>query len=424
MYLELNKRICVNCNNVEQKQKILQDLQNENARLIEEVRMIFNMIGLDLELRLKCNDDPSGQIWSSDRDDVRSRNFSRLNWNYLNVIRRLKTLYQPIFGDFGMGFRLGRMGLGPVDAKGGYKANVTNEPITLRLSPPECQLALPEFDSFIRIRFLEYVVENFGFVSEIGKLEDKRIGGRLECSRVFYMELSLHISETRRIRLLVVLLDRRKRMFSKMSDPEDHVREQLSQSDELELDPMQIKIWFDNKRCHIQAQRDMEEREILLLENERLHAENLEELKYYLRQPIEGCRARINALDWWKNNKRQYPMLSILARDILNVPMSPVASESAFSQGRQQLGDNRHSLGSNAMNVLVCLRDWIRAECRNQEMEVKPKDEKNLEKILTSRENSAQSSPMYDFAPIDFDYPMTIPVNINMHELKKIMQNL
>ncbi|KAF3667238.1 hypothetical protein FXO38_08708 [Capsicum annuum] len=82
MYLELNKRICVNCNNVEQKQKILQDLQNENARLIEEVRMIFNMIGLDLELRLKCNDDPSGQIWSSDRDDVRSRNFSRLNWNY------------------------------------------------------------------------------------------------------------------------------------------------------------------------------------------------------------------------------------------------------------------------------------------------------------------------------------------------------
>ncbi|KAM3309475.1 hypothetical protein P3S67_011219 [Capsicum chacoense] len=60
MYLELNKRICVTCNNVEQKRKILQDLQNENARLIEEVRMIFNMIGLDLELRLKCNDDPSG----------------------------------------------------------------------------------------------------------------------------------------------------------------------------------------------------------------------------------------------------------------------------------------------------------------------------------------------------------------------------
>lgn len=44
MYLELNKRICVNCNNVEQKQKILQDLQNENARLIEEVSFHFLLI--------------------------------------------------------------------------------------------------------------------------------------------------------------------------------------------------------------------------------------------------------------------------------------------------------------------------------------------------------------------------------------------
>ncbi|KAM3248774.1 hypothetical protein P3L10_010543 [Capsicum annuum] len=82
-----------------------------------------------------------------------------------------------------------------------------------------------------------------------------------------------------------------------------------------------------------------------------------EELKYYLRMPLEDHRRWINALDWWKNNETQYPVLSRLARDILNVPMSTVASENAFSQVRQQLGDNRHSLGSNAMNVLVCLTD-------------------------------------------------------------------
>ncbi|KAM3394245.1 hypothetical protein P3S68_003247 [Capsicum galapagoense] len=87
-----------------------------------------------------------------------------------------------------------------------------------------------------------------------------------------------------------------------------------------------------------------------------------EELKYYLRSPLENHRRRINALDWWRGNETQYHVLSRLARDILNVPMSTVASESAFSQGRQQLGDNRHSLGSNAINVLVCLKDWIRAE--------------------------------------------------------------
>ncbi|KAF3621533.1 hypothetical protein FXO37_32754 [Capsicum annuum] len=63
-------------------------------------------------------------------------------------------------------------------------------------------------------------------------------------------------------------------MFSKMPDSEDHVIEKLS--GELELDPTQIKIWLDNKRYHIQAQRDMDENEILRLENERLHAESLQ----------------------------------------------------------------------------------------------------------------------------------------------------
>ncbi|KAF3621531.1 hypothetical protein FXO38_04121 [Capsicum annuum] len=39
-------------------------------------------------------------------------------------------------------------------------------------------------------------------------------------------------------------------MFSKMSNSENHVIEQLSE--ELELDIMQVKIWFDNKRYQIQ----------------------------------------------------------------------------------------------------------------------------------------------------------------------------
>lgn len=104
--------------------------------------------------------------------------------------------------------------------------------------------------------------------------------------------------------------------------------------------------------------------------------------------------------------------------------MSTVASESAFNQRRQKLGDNRHSLGTNAMNVLVYLRDWIRAERRNQGMEPEPSDELNIEEIMTSRENSAESSPMHDFAPVDFDYPMQVPININTDELEKMMHNL
>ncbi|KAF3664817.1 hypothetical protein FXO37_11329 [Capsicum annuum] len=131
-----------------------------------------------------------------------------------------------------------------------------------------------------------------------------------------------------------------------------------------------------------------------------------EELKYYLRSAPEDRRRWINTLDWWRSNETQYPVLSRLAREILNVSISTVTLESVFSQGRQQLGDNRHSLGSNAMNVLVCLKDWIRAERRNQGMEPEPSNELKLEEIMSSRENLAESSPMHGFGHVDFDYPM------------------
>ncbi|KAM3328005.1 hypothetical protein P3S68_033467 [Capsicum galapagoense] len=76
------------------------------------------------------------------------------------------------------------------------------------------------------------------------------------------------------------------------------------------------------------------------------------------------------------------------------------------------------------MNVLICLRDWIRVERRNQGMELEPSDKLKLEEIMTSRENSGESSLMHGFAPVDFDYPMQVSVNINMNELEKMMHNL
>ncbi|XP_070012311.1 uncharacterized protein [Nicotiana sylvestris] len=40
-------------------------------------------------------------------------------------------------------------------------------------------------------------------------------------------------------------------------------------------------------------------------------------------------------LRWWNENGKQFPILSAMARDVLNVSISTVASESAFSQARQ-----------------------------------------------------------------------------------------
>ena len=38
-----------------------------------------------------------------------------------------------------------------------------------------------------------------------------------------------------------------------------------------------------------------------------------------------------NIINWWHEHKLTYPVLSILARDVLAVPVSTVSSESAFS---------------------------------------------------------------------------------------------
>ncbi|KAI7938636.1 hypothetical protein MJO28_014215 [Puccinia striiformis f. sp. tritici] len=43
---------------------------------------------------------------------------------------------------------------------------------------------------------------------------------------------------------------------------------------------------------------------------------------------------------WWKANVTQYPLLSELAQILLMVPMTLVASESAFSTGGRVLDDH------------------------------------------------------------------------------------
>ena len=44
---------------------------------------------------------------------------------------------------------------------------------------------------------------------------------------------------------------------------------------------------------------------------------------------------------------------------------SSVASEGVFSAARFQLGEHRHSLAADSLEISVLFRDWINAERRN-----------------------------------------------------------
>ena len=59
-----------------------------------------------------------------------------------------------------------------------------------------------------------------------------------------------------------------------------------------------------------------------------------------------------------------FPMLSIMARDLLTPPASIVASESTFSTSGRILDECRSRLSSETLNSLLCLKDWEDAERR------------------------------------------------------------
>ncbi|KAJ3670140.1 hypothetical protein LUZ60_010464 [Juncus effusus] len=65
-------------------------------------------------------------------------------------------------------------------------------------------------------------------------------------------------------------------------------------------------------------------------------------------------------LTWWKCNAPKYPVLGRMARDILSIHVSTVASEAAFSTGGRILNEYRSRLKPEVVEALACTQDWLR----------------------------------------------------------------
>jgi hypothetical protein len=80
----------------------------------------------------------------------------------------------------------------------------------------------------------------------------------------------------------------------------------------------------------------------------------------YLEEGFHPCTPDYEILQWWVLNSARYPMLSNIVRNVMAVPASSVASESAFSTCMRVIADHRTSLGPEAVEALMCFGDWIK----------------------------------------------------------------
>ncbi|KAL4566910.1 hypothetical protein LXL04_031036 [Taraxacum kok-saghyz] len=86
------------------------------------------------------------------------------------------------------------------------------------------------------------------------------------------------------------------------------------------------------------------------------------ELDRYLgeRNDEERKNKDFDVLEWWKISSSKYPILAMMARDVLAIQVSIVASESAFSTGGRVLDSFRSSLNPSMVQALICCQNWLR----------------------------------------------------------------
>uniref|UniRef100_A0A803MAX5 HAT C-terminal dimerisation domain-containing protein n=1 Tax=Chenopodium quinoa TaxID=63459 RepID=A0A803MAX5_CHEQI len=79
----------------------------------------------------------------------------------------------------------------------------------------------------------------------------------------------------------------------------------------------------------------------------------ISELDRYLNDQLGPEEKEQDALTWWVKNGQRYVILNCMARDILAILLSTVASESAFSTGGRTLDPFRSSLTPKIMHLYL-----------------------------------------------------------------------
>ena len=94
---------------------------------------------------------------------------------------------------------------------------------------------------------------------------------------------------------------------------------------------------------------------------EKGNVDNKSEMDRYLMEDVEFLSVNFDILNWWKVNSSKFPILAQIARDVLAIPISIVASESTFSTRGRILDPFRSCLAPKTVEGVICAQNWLQS---------------------------------------------------------------
>ena len=69
-----------------------------------------------------------------------------------------------------------------------------------------------------------------------------------------------------------------------------------------------------------------------------------------------------NVLEWWASNEKQFPALSVMARQYLGIPATSASAERLFSIAGRAFDDFRQNMKAEMLEMLM----WARVNRENR----------------------------------------------------------